>query len=185
MVLRLTHMPTGYYFLFDYDEKGQRSEFRPGATSSQEVHKARDWDERYHQVSVWARYVAREARSIDLLATIMTQPPLEVSVMPDGNRPFDEAEQADILGRLDRLEQRVIEVKTLTENERTAVKQEFETLRIEVKRASRNGFIRMVVGTVFSIAARLLFTKEEALQAWHFTIEQFGNVVRALTHHHG
>lgn len=184
-VVRLVHSPTTFFFEFGFNSKRQLSIFSPGQNWQKETHQAKDWDERYHQVTVWAGYLAREIRAQDLVASLMSEPPLEISTLPQqGNRPFDDKERELVVSKLEVLERHVIEMKELAASESETIKGEFETLRIEAKRASRNAWIRMLVGTVIAIG-RSFFTHDQALAIWHFTEEHFAPVVRALTHHQG
>ena len=179
-VSKLSHKPTDYYFLFDFEPGGTHvTEYSPGHDRAKFTERHNDWEKRWKHVENWANCLARELEADDFVRTVMQEPSLEAAFADEDNHPFTEPERELLLDRLDAVERHVIEMKTLTSDVAASIHSEFETLREESKRAGRKAWFRMLVGSVFWIG-KMFFGKNEGVTLWHYVSEKSSSAVRAI-----
>jgi len=180
VVSKIIHKPTGYYFLFDFQQNGMHvTEYSPGEDKQRHNCTQNYWNDRWLEVEKWTKYLAREVEADDFIRTVMAEPPLEAALISQSDVPFTEDQQKLLLARLDEVEQHVVEIKSMSAEESAGMRHEFDVLRTEIKRTGRTAWIRMLVGSVFWIC-KLFFGHDEAIAVWHFVNEKFATVLRLI-----
>jgi len=182
---RLVHKPTKCWYELGVDVNDGSFEdlVFPGENDPEEDYHPKDWKQRYVIVSKWAARVGREAEAKGYLDIVLNeQTDLATAHLDKGNEPFSQIELLQVLERLSQVEEHVLEVKKLASDQAAEIKHEFEMLRVESKRAGKDAWLRMLVGTLLDIGKQF-FTKEQAIAIWNYASNTFSGAIRAITHH--
>lgn len=180
-VSELRHIPTDYYFTFDFTPEGNLLDcYSPAEEES--TYKASSfsyWTTRWEHVEAWAQYLAREIDALQFLATAMHGAPnlQRFALEAEDNQPFSDVERMQVIERLNTVEAHILDSRSFQKAEAQFVRQQFEHLRTEAAHAGRVSWFQMTAGIVVSVIAAF-FQGDAARQIWQFVDSQFTQFFR-------
>ncbi len=181
LVHKLVHLPSTYYFTFDFYPDGDMKDFcSPSETKRYfESERHECWDTRWAHFENWTTHLSRELHSLDYLSAAMsgsqTFPFFDADI--GDNEPFKDAEREHVLRVLGSVENKIFELRTFSENEAQFVRREFANLRQESARTGRRSWYQMSIGALVSIFGAF-FDVNTAKDIWNFLVTELGNVFR-------
>lgn len=173
-ISRMTHLPSGYFFLFDYKPRGGRcGEFSPGPSTGRYLYESESWDEQLSMVKGWLLMLHREVTSPDLWATISEEARLSeaASTCDISAEPFSANEREELAASLNEIREYVIATHQLQGEQAAFVTQQFSYLTGAATRVGRKDWLNIAYSVMVNTGIRL---------AWNS--EAFRELLRFATH---
>lgn len=165
----IVHVPTGYFFAIEDDwlatlngEKnvGFRIGFAPGEQMGFQAVSGVSWIEAAGHFRKWLTYTRREAEARDFVAILGHLADAAPSSGEDDETRFSEAEQQEIVARLDALETMVRDLRF----DGGMLFRDLGELREDVSRMKRGRFKKLLLGTVAKWAVTKALTADQVRQ---------------------
>ncbi len=173
VVSSLVHLPTGYYFLFEYDRDGKHwSEYSPGGSVAVVTLKyTASWGVQLGNVIDWAQSLKREVESPNLWDAISQERRiLEVVNEPIFyNELFNVEEQKKINANLEEIKQYLLTTTDLSKEQVQLVDKQFDYFKNSLQRIGRKDWLMMFTGFLVSKILTLGLQSDTAKELFRFT----------------
>jgi len=176
MVSQVRHTPTGYYFMFDFQNDLHFCEYSPGEVSSEAKAYSGDWVNERNKAREWLDNVKRETSAPDLWAAIAQERQLvsDASRATDGNAPFIPAEQQRIRAGIEELRTYILTTQSLAADHAAFVTRRLNYLADASERLGRKDWINMAVGVITTIVLNAMFAPDTARELLRIAGSVFG-----------
>jgi hypothetical protein len=181
VVSKLTHLASGFYFVFDLSSgKNHVGIFSPAEDTPNAVQGSTGWQAHVAVVSSWLRNLKREMDAPDLWAAAPTPGSLlTAGVAPEiANTPFTAQEQTEISERLKDIEGRIADLQALTREQAKFVADQFDYLRGALRRQGKTDWIHTTVGVLVTAAFSIGLGGEQARNLFQYAGEILGKFVQ-------
>ncbi len=155
-VTKLIHIPTEYYFLFDYTHDNEHwAVFSPGIEKAVQSEHTCIWDVQYAFVIQWLSYLKQEVEAPDLWATIGQESALAETVFykDQANEMFNENEKKILSIQLNEVKKYVAKTITLSQEQYDILNSKLDYLIDASNRLTKKDWITIAAGVFLSAAA--------------------------------
>lgn len=176
MISQVRHGPTGYYFMFDFQNGAHFCEFSPGEDTVEVLAFPEVWSRQFACASNWLAFLKREVDAPDLWAAIGKEKQLvsDAARSDDDNKPFTIEEQKRIREGIEELKTYVLTTQSLIGEQARFVTTRLDYLAQASERLGRKDWISIAVGVVASIAVGIVLPSEAARELLRMAGALFG-----------
>ena len=174
----LTHTPTGFEFVFDFDRaRGiYYTSFRPGHDRPYGRSRGSNWRDTLIDVKTWAKYVAAEIEAPDLWAAIAQEKALAASAASEENTPFTPEETSRLESAIDEIRRHLESVVEIQEGQAEYIKGQFEYLQGAIHRMGRRDWLHTAIGVLTTIV--MAIGADQAQDLFQFAWQQISDALK-------
>lgn len=176
------HYPdTPYYFLFDMNNLYFKVRYSPGADYNLHVSAGSlDWEEVLPKFSTWAKAVHEETTTPDYWDFKNIYDVDSIELEKTENTPFSFQEVESIDEAFQNAKTQLPLIEGINTEQVQELSNKLDYLVDSAKRQGRNDWFHTCTGVVFSTAASLALTSEQAHNLWGILKGAIGVVLRSL-----
>ena len=174
----LVHVPTGSYFIFDYNHDTDTHDaiYGPGLERPEDRQPPSDWNGQSTYVRVWLMNLKREYEAPDLWSELRRQQALVGGELPEiENTPFTPDEQAQIQAHLKEAKAYIRQAYELPDEQYRAIEARLDYLVDASRRLGRIDWRNALVGAFLGAVVQATLSPEPVRDI-------LGLVMRGLAH---
>jgi hypothetical protein len=181
-VSELVHRSSGYYFIFDWHDRGlpgsrlvQWAEFSPGEDAVVEQQFPGSWDGQLGYLGKWLLYLRRELEAPDLWNSITQQAAVigAVSDTETPNTPFTPDERKYIADSLEDISHQITAECRLSEYQAGQLEAQVAYLVDSTERSGRRDWTLMALGVVVNVMLMGTIPPDAGRQMFHLLSQVF------------
>lgn len=184
VVSKLIHVPTGYYFIFDFNAGLHWSEFSPVFESYRRLELPVSLASQMEDVHKWLKCVKKELDTPDLWAAIIKESKLlEVESIQDiANTEFSAQEQKYISTQLEEMKRYFIATQELSNEKALFFETRLNYLVDASKRQGKKDWYFQAVGVLVNIAVNACFDPQRARELFRLAGQSLDTLFGGMLH---
>lgn len=156
-VSKLTHIPTTFYFIFDYVNEQHYCHRSPAPGVVRDSQYPGDWPGQFRCVQEWLDELAKEYRAPDLWEAVGAERQIaEAAARTDENEPFDEETKERIRSFVRELDGYIRTTHELDATQSDFLERRLLYLEEAADRQGRQDWLHTLVGVLFTIVMGIL-----------------------------
>ncbi len=182
IVSKITHRPTGYYFIFDARDH-YCVRLAPGLRGKiTQTEYVEEWEKALLYFKSWISVLETEISSPDLWAEIRRESALLAAPgeVEESNERFDDTERSDVHMRIDEVLNYLTSIKSGDESFHRYARNRLEYLKDASNRLGRKDFKAILVGTLCGLAIQAGMSSSQASDFFRFAGTLFSSVWKHL-----
>lgn len=178
----LTHVPTSYYYKFDFDYNGYHyGLWSPGNDRANDAGRTENWTGQRSSFALWAQYLKREIDEPDLWEELSKEIKLaEVAASDTSNAPFSIEEQQIVVAKLQEVKEYIRSTQELSEEKEEFINKRLTYLEESAKRQGRSDWLHTAIGVFFTIVIGAAYAPDAARELFRFIGTTFQQILNTM-----
>jgi len=178
-VSKLVHVPTGYYFIFDYDYESHYGTRSPGGGRAVESRETEHWYKQLEYAKTWLRSLKKQIDAPDLWTTIIKEKDLIITALDNRitNSTFNNKEKSNLALRIKELEEYIKNTYVLSTDQISLLNNKLEYLIEASERQGKKDWLHTAIGVLFTIIIGLSLAPEESRDLFQFASDIIKQII--------